>query len=63
MKDPVNYTMKYIRGLVADGYSYQDAAINFSCRYPKTHAEVLETIGMWPSSEKELRILQTISRF
>lgn len=63
MKDPVNYTMKYIRGLVADGYSYQDAATNFLSHYPKTHAEVLEIIGMWPSSEKELRILQQLSRF
>ena len=61
--DVVGNAMKYIRGLVADGYTYPCAAINYKVRYPKEYEEVLERIGMWPSSEKELRILQRLNNF
>lgn len=57
----VNHAMKYIRGLVCDGESYESAARKFSCNYPSETFEVLDMIGIWPSSERELRVLQRVA--
>jgi hypothetical protein len=49
----------FIRDAIALGSTARQAARSFRSTHPRIFFDVLDAIGAWPSSEPELRAIQT----
>ena len=58
---PAARAIRLVQKFQAEGFSLLEAAIAVATRYPGLTDRVLEDIGSWPSSERELAALQAIA--